>query len=171
MNKLHAALATAIISVTLSTGCGPNPTKSSLPPALHVAPGPSMIKSTTSRTWNPVGIESFLLQGRVVGIHTGRSENDLKLHIDHIILPGPLRTPSPKFPYPVGGTVTIPFDTPFARTGPMTPKIGEEIEVDVRQYTTGSHQKPFWGSDERHYYYQKDGQFYDENGHVTAVAT
>lgn len=118
--------------------------------------------------WSPVaGGSFFLFQGKIAAFGTDVHGMFLKLRIDHIIMPGPLRTPAPKFPYSVGDTVTVQFKGPF----PIKPEVGNEIELGVKQYTADSRQQPFWGSTESQYYYQKNGQFYDENGHVVGIAT
>lgn len=118
--------------------------------------------------WSPVvGGSYFLLQGKITDFGENVHGMFLKLRIDHIIMPGPLRTPAPKFQYSVGDTVTVQFKGPF----PVKPKVGNEIELGVKQYTADSRHQPFWGSTESQYYYQKNGQFYDENGHVVGIAT
>jgi hypothetical protein len=169
MKKCLFAIATGIIIAGIISGCTPSSTKSSQP--LTKVETNGLKPSTPSTSWRAVGDESFLLQGKIVGVHMASPEYSLKLHIDYIIVPGALRRPSPKFPYNVGTTVTIRFDEPFPSKGPMEPKVGNEIELRVMQYTAGSNRTPFWGSRVSQYCYEKNGQFYDANGDVVTVAT
>jgi hypothetical protein len=169
MKKYAAALALAMISSGILSGCAASWPQSQ--PLTRVETKTSSSKASMPSTqWKAVGDESFLLQGKIVGVRDGSGEHSLKLHIDAIIVPGPPRSSYPKFPYRVGTTVTVQFDRPFPSEGPMEPRIGEEVELGVRQYTTESHEQPFWGSTLSEYYYEKNGQFYDENETVVAVA-
>lgn len=120
--------------------------------------------TTVRKDGNP-----YLLEGEIIGLQESLHNTCLlKLRIDHVVN-FKWGTHIPLFPDRIGSFVSIRFDERFPPTGPMRPRIGEEVEVIVRRHSGGEHKSPYWWSNLESYYYNKDGQFYDAKGQIVAV--
>lgn len=171
MNKYAGSTVVGLMGVLFISGCTPNHTQTSqsVPQTpvsnVVVAPTPS-----TSTDWRYVGTGDFLLQGNITAVDMGSHAIKLKIH--DTTPNGPLRAPTPKFPYPIGSIVTIYFMHPLPGNGTMKPVIGEVVEVWVDQYTVGTSQTSFFGSGMTNgFYFEKNGKYVNAKGEQPNILT
>lgn len=164
MNKYLSLAIAGLFGIIMVSGCSPMSVTATNSFASNV---PLQTESnvtfpTSSLNWKSTGENSFLLQGKIVGIND-KAPYLLTVKLEQAIVQGAVVS-QPKFPESAGSPVTIQFKEPFAKQGSMEPKKGEEVILGVKQYNIGTNTAPFWGSDASQYYYKKNGKFYGETG-------
>ncbi|QQE78903.1 hypothetical protein [Alicyclobacillus sp. SO9] len=169
MNKSIGSTIVGLIGTLFFSGCAANSTQPTQAPSqtpvknVTVEPTPS-----TSTNWRYVGTDDFLLQGKITGVDTAIQA--IKLKTSNITPNGPLRSPTPKLPYPSGSIVTIYFKHPLPAKGMMKPVVGEAVKVWVDQYTVGTNHASFLGSEMAHgFYFKKNGKYINSNGEQPVV--
>ena len=171
MNKYAGSTIVGLMSVLFISGCATNHTQPSQSVTQKPVKNVSVVQTpSTSTNWRNVGTDDFLLQGNITAVDMVRHAIELK--INDVTPNGPLRSQTPTLPYPIGSIVTIYFNHSFPAKGTMKPVVDEAVEVWVDQYTVGTSQTSFLGSDMTHgFYFKKNGKYVNANGEQPAVLT
>lgn len=173
------SIALIVSTAIMLSGCGVTSAASSQQTGQHVTQKGKPAIRTTVKTKQNTGIGSsgfstnsktshgalisvpYFVEGKITRVEkTSTLLNSVTLTVTK-----PLPNAEGMTPIRVGTVLQVQFGESLSRRGTINPKVGDTIKLIYGQFKSHATGKQVWGSNFSWYYFEKNGAFYDKEGH------